>query len=114
MNPDGTEAEEAESVEHSESLALGDNLVGRFIGKRGRNIQRLTLETGVKIQVDQRSKYGATVQLHGSMASVLAAKERIQAEIEQLKTIAASVPRGAIQLFDSLSHHWPHLFVLRV
>ena len=99
MNHDGAEAR---AVEHLESVALGDpDLVGRFIGKRGRNIQRLTVETGVRIQVDQRSKHGATVQLSGSMASVLAAKERIQEEIEQLKTLQ-SAPRGAVQRFSRL------------
>ena len=75
-------------------LDLDPRLVGRFIGKRGQNIQRLTVETGVAIQVDQRTKMAPKIILKGSTSGVAQAKEQVLRELKNLAEYENRAPRG--------------------
>jgi hypothetical protein len=85
---------DVQEYEFAQTLDLDPRLVGRFIGKRGQNIQRLTVETGVAIQVDQRTKMAPKIILKGSTSGVAQAKEQVLRELKNLAEYENRAPRG--------------------
>ncbi|KAJ1462225.1 Zc3h12a-like ribonuclease NYN domain-containing protein [Pelagophyceae sp. CCMP2097] len=79
--------------------------VGRIIGKRGANVQRVERETGCKVDVAKSPAYGGDgetdVTVRGPPASVSAALEAIRAAVVAAQRYPADARRRAASLSNS-------------
>lgn len=79
----------------SVKLSLGGASIGSIVGKKGANIQRITTETGAKLDMLKEENI---VKISGSTDAVQAATLAIQLIIEQEEHKAANTESTALQL----------------